>query len=70
MALGNFELDFNDGEVRYKTSVDVTDTEITSNLLRPLVYTNVLMMDKYMSGLMAVVYADMSPEQAVREIEG
>ena len=70
MALGNFELDFNDGEVRYKTSVDVTDTEITSNLLRPLIYTNVLMMDKYMSGLMAVVYADMSPAEAVKQIEG
>jgi hypothetical protein len=70
MALGNFELDFNDGEVRYKTSVDVTETEITSDLLRPLVYTNVLMMDKYMSGLMAVVYADMSPAEAVKQIEG
>ncbi len=70
MALGNFELDFNDGEVRYKTSIDVTDTEITGNLLRPLIYTNVLMMDKYMSGLMAVVYADMSPAEAVKQIEG
>lgn len=70
MALGNFELDFNDGEVRYKTSIDVTDTEITSSLLRPLIYTNVLMMDKYMSGLMAVVYADMSPAEAVKQIEG
>ena len=70
MALGNFELDFNDGEVRYKTSVDVTDAEITNNLLRPLIYTNVLMMDKYMSGLMAVVYADMSPAEAVKQIEG
>ncbi len=70
MALGNFELDFNDGEVRYKTSVDVTDTDITGNLLRPLIYTNVLMMDKYMSGLMAVVYADMSPAEAVKQIEG
>ncbi|MGE5602853.1 MAG: YbjN domain-containing protein [Nitrososphaerales archaeon] len=70
MALGNFELDYNDGEVRYKTSIDVTDTEITSNLLRPLIYTNVLMMDKYMSGLMAVVYADVSPAEAVKQIEG
>jgi hypothetical protein len=70
MALGNFELDFNDGEVRYKTSIDVTDTEITGNLLRPVIYTNVLMMDKYMSGLMAVVYADMSPAEAVKQIEG
>ena len=70
MALGNFELDFNDGEVRYKTSVDVTETEITSGLLRPLIYTNVLMMDKYMSGLIAVVYADVSPAEAVKQIEG
>jgi hypothetical protein len=70
MALGNFELDFNDGEVRYKTSVDVTDQEIAAGLLRPLVYTNVLMMDKYMSGLIAVVYADVSPAEAVKQIEG
>jgi hypothetical protein len=70
MALGNFELDFNDGEVRYKTSVDVTETEITGSLLRPLIYTNVLMMDRYMSGLMAVVYAGMSPAEAVKQIEG
>ncbi len=70
MALGNFELDYNDGEVRYKTSVDVTDQEINGGLLRPLIYTNVLMMDKYMSGLIAVVYADVSPAEAVKQIEG
>ena len=70
MALGNFELDYNDGEVRYKTSVDVTDQTIAAGLLRPLVYTNVLMMDKYMSGLIAVVYADVSPAEAVKQIEG
>jgi hypothetical protein len=70
MALGNFELDYNDGEVRYKTSLDVTDQEITGGLLRPLIYTNVLMMDKYMSGLIAVVYAGVSPAEAVKQIEG
>ena len=70
MALGNFELDFNDGEVRYKTSIDVTDQDIAANLLRPLIYTNVLMMDKYMSGLIAVVYADVPPAEAVKQIEG
>jgi hypothetical protein len=70
MALGNFELDYSDGEVRYKTSVDVTDQEIGAGLLRPLIYTNVLMMDKYMSGLIAVVYADVSPAEAVKQIEG
>lgn len=70
MALGNFELDFSDGEVRYKTSLDATDSDLSTELIRPVIYTNVLMMDKYMPGLMAVIYADMSPAEAVKQIEG
>jgi hypothetical protein len=70
MALGNFELDFSDGEVRYKTSVDATDVELTTDTLRPMIYTNVLMMDKYMPGIMSVMYADVSPAEAVKQIEG
>lgn len=70
MALGNFELDFNDGEVRFKTSLDVTNVDVTLGLVKPMVYTNCLMMDKYLPGLMSVMYTDVSPEEAVRQIEG
>lgn len=71
MVIGNFELDFSDGEIRYKTSVDLAGGSVlTPQLTKPLVYTNVLMMDKYLPGVMEVLYADVSPEQAIRKIEG
>src|SRR5512142_1586506 len=44
MIIGNFELDYGDGEIRYKTSVDVEDIEISEALVRHMVYANVLTM--------------------------
>src|SRR5438552_649977 len=34
---GNFELDFNDGQVRFKTSIQLQNTIVTAELLRPLI---------------------------------
>lgn len=70
MIIGNFEFDFSDGEIRYKTSVDLEGVEVQANLLRNLVYANVLTMDKYFTGLMRVMYGGITPEEAIREIEG
>jgi hypothetical protein len=70
MAIGNFEMDFSDGEVPFKTSIDATDVELTADLIRPLVYVNCLMMDKYLPGILAVLYADTPPAEAVKQIEG
>lgn len=69
LLIGNFELDFTDGEIRYKTSIDVQDDRLSSALIKQLVYTNVLMMDRYLPGIMAVIYAGASPEQAIAQIE-
>jgi hypothetical protein len=70
MVIGNFEMDLDDGEVRFKTSIDVEDTELSPPLLKPLLYANVLMMDQYLPGLMAVIYADKSPVDAIADVEG
>jgi hypothetical protein len=70
MIIGNFELDYSDGEIRYKTSVDVEDIEIGEPLIRHLVYANVLTMDKYFPGLMRVLYAGIDPVNAIEEVEG
>ena len=48
MIIGNFEMDFSDGEVRYKTSIDVEGGELTSPMIKSLIYANVLMMNKYL----------------------
>ncbi len=69
MVIGNFELDFSDGEVRYKTSVDVEGEELTPGLIKHMLYANVFMLDRYYPGLMKVIYSGMEPEEAIREIE-
>ena len=69
MILGNFELDFTDGEIRYKTSIDVGKDKLTYELIRQVVYSNVMMMDKYQPGIMSVIYSDVSPEEAIKQIE-
>jgi hypothetical protein len=70
MILGNFELDFRDGEVRYKTSLDVEGAELTSALIRQCVYANVLMMDRYLPGLYAILSDGLSPVEALAQVEG
>ena len=69
MTIGNFELDYTDGEIRYKTSIDVEGERLTSALIRSIVYTNVTMMDAYLPGIQAVIHQRISPIEAIRSIE-
>ncbi|MBC7261328.1 MAG: YbjN domain-containing protein [Chloroflexi bacterium] len=69
LILGNFELDLSDGEVRYKTSIDVEGGQLTSQMIRNMVYANLMMMDKYLPGIMKVVYGDIAPADAIAQIE-
>ncbi len=69
LRIGNFELDFSDGEVRYKSSLDFEGAELTPTLIRNAMYPAVQTMDRYMPGILAVTYGGKSPEEAVAEIE-
>ncbi|NJL03067.1 MAG: YbjN domain-containing protein, partial [Spirulinaceae cyanobacterium SM2_1_0] len=53
--IGNFELDLNDGELRYKTSIDVEGSQLNANLVKRLVAINVGMMDEYWPGIERVL---------------
>jgi hypothetical protein len=66
---GNFELDFNDGEIRYKTSIDVEGSNLSFPLIKSVVYANVTMMDKYLPGIIAVIESNLSPVDAITQIE-
>ncbi len=55
LVIGNFELDFSDGELRYKTAIDVEDDNLSFALIKQMVYANVIIMDKYLPGIMAVI---------------
>lgn len=69
IIVGNFELDFNDGEIRYKTHSDLKYNFLVSEAIKELVYTNVMMMDRYLPGITSVISGKVSPEEAIRAIE-
>jgi hypothetical protein len=69
MIIGNFELDFTDGEIRYKTSIDVEGDRLSFALIKRLVYANVTMMDEYLPGIMSVIYGNVEAGEAIAQIE-
>lgn len=68
LAIGNFELDPEDGEIRFKTSVDVTNTELTSGLLSGLTSLNVAAVHVYLPAIEAVI-AGAEPRGAIAAVE-
>jgi hypothetical protein len=70
LFIGNFEMDYSDGEVRYKTSLDVEGAQLTTALMKQLVYANVMMMERYLPGILKVTYGEMTPETAIAYAEG
>ena len=69
-ALGALELSFVNGELRYRTSTCVKGlTTVPAPFLRTLVMHNVQTMDRYLPGLMGVIYGSKSPAEAIAAIE-
>ncbi|MEB3279027.1 MAG: YbjN domain-containing protein [Lyngbya sp.] len=69
ILIGNFEMNFSDGEIRYKTSLDVEGDRLSSTLVKHLVYANVTTMDKYLPAIMSVIFGNLSPEEVISRIE-
>lgn len=69
MHIGNFELDFGDGEVRFKTSIDTEGDEPSVALYRNLIYMNCMMMDRYLPAILKVIAGDTEPSAAIEEVE-
>lgn len=69
LILGNFELDLEDGEIRFKTSLDVDGHTLPEGLIRPLLVANLSTMNHYMPGLMDVMAGLGEPQAALKLCE-
>lgn len=58
LIIGNFEMDLDTGEVRYKTSFDCEDVPVTAALFKNVIYPNLAMLDQFLPGILSVVYAE------------
>lgn len=68
LMLGNYEMDMNDGEVRFKTSVDAEGGTLGPRMIDNMLRSNLITMDRYFTGLMAVIYGDRPPAEVFEEI--
>ena len=66
---GNFEMDFRDGELRYKCFVDCDEQVPNENMIRNSVLTPAAMMERYACGIINVLYSGMTAECAVEECD-
>lgn len=69
LPVGNFELNFSNGEVRCKTSLETPGSFPTLTLLNRLAYHNIGLMDNYIPAIIRVINTDISPQQIMAEIE-
>lgn len=69
MRIGNFELDYDDGEVRYKTSIDVEGGELSNKMIDNLLRANLTTMDRYFTGLMELIYGEKPALEIIKRIE-
>ena len=69
LLLGNFQLDFIDGELSYKAvAAFEEDSGLADMTVIRLTYVGFNMIDKYIKGVFAKKYGGKSPEQAFSEI--
>ncbi len=69
LIVGNFEMSWDTGEIRFKTSLDFEDDRLSLALVHQLVESNVSLMDMYLPGLQAVLSDELTPEQAITQFE-
>lgn len=70
MRNGNFELNMNDGEIRFKTYVHAGAGAPDPNAARLAVMLPFLMIDRYGDGLLEVLFGLKSPREAYEATEG
>lgn len=65
LVVGNLEIDMDGGEVRFRTSMDLDDVEVSVEMIRNLLYANVYMTDAHVPVINKVAFGDLDPVAAV-----
>ncbi len=62
--IGNFDMNFETGEVRYKTSLFYGKSLVDIDVIDNLIMTNITAMDKFSDVLMQYIYGNLIPREA------
>ena len=66
---GNFELDMNDGEIRYKVFVDCNGITPSEEIVKRSIIIPSVMFERYSPGLLDVMFKGSTAEEAISKCE-
>jgi len=69
LRVGNFEMDFEDGELRYKSVISFKDERLTQNWIRNAVLPAISTVDRYAPGFAKIIRGGKTAAEAFAEVE-
>jgi hypothetical protein len=69
LNLGCFEMDFADGEIRFRTGIALPAADITDGVVEHLIRSNIAIVDDRFHQILAILYSDITPEEALKPRE-
>ena len=69
IPIGNFEMNLDNGEIRFKTGIDIEGDRLSMPLFKGIVQANLAMMAQYLPGIIRVGLEGVSPMGAIKELE-
>jgi hypothetical protein len=65
MMMGCFEMDYDSGKIHFKATLPFARGDLNTALLENVVMLNLARMDRFLPAIMSVIYAGISPAQAL-----
>lgn len=67
LAIGCFGMDYDAGQIRLRTAVSLGEEDPEAAAIEEALEANVLIMDQYLPPIMAVIYSEASPAEALAD---
>jgi hypothetical protein len=69
LTIGNFEMDFEDGHIRFKSGIDFKESELQERLIVNTVLYAMNAVEKYADALVSVAFGNKNADQAINDTE-
>ena len=69
LQVGKFELDVNDGDLRFQAAQIMTDNTVGEEVIDRLIGTTIAMLDRYLPAFLSVIYGNELPKDAIQCVE-
>lgn len=69
LKFGNFEFDLRSGEIRFKTSIQFAGEVEVDSMIEQCLLINIMTMDRYLPGILQVIFTDIDPQAAIAQLE-